>query len=448
MADRTTYFHGGLASDEGGAIEPRTSRLWRALPIVGAGMFMASVATAASTGAPAWRWWSLTQALGWGVVALIAIRNPRRGARALSSAEVPGASSEHRIAQAVSQRFQTLADMAPIGIFQTDSLGNNVYSNDRWCQITGMSRSEAAGAGWVRALHPEDRARVAGEWSDAVAAGREFSGEYRYQKPDGTAVWVMCNAKSLPDANGGANGYLGAVADITSRKNLESRLQESVTRQTDLAQREELLRRELDHRVRNNLGSLLGLLRMYERSSGDARSLAASMRAVVGAMNDAHQLISSSTGGPVSLRAITQRLVADAAPGRVDFEGPDVAVVPMQINALAMILQELVSNSRKHGALGQEQGRVRIEWSLDPAERSVRMTWTERAENIRPPTTLGTGVSLIRTLARGELRGSCDFAYTPVGLVFTLEARLDTINDAEEPIGRTTEAGAIQGISA
>ena len=344
------------------------------------------------------------------------------------------------------QRFQTLADLAPIGIFQAEINGDNLYVNDRWCEITGISRESARGPGWVRALHPEDRARILQEWSSAVSAASEFSSEYRYQRPDGTEVWVICNAKTLRDAHGAPSGYLGAVVDITARKSLESQMRESVTRHAESSERVELLRRELDHRVRNNLGSLLGLLRMYEKSSGDARSLAVSMRAVVGAMNDAHQLICSCPGGPVGLGMIVQRLVADASPGRVEFDGPEVPVMPMQITAMAMVLQELVSNSRKHGALGHEDGRVDVSWTFDPAAHSVRLLWTEHGRNVAPPTTRGTGLALIETLAKGELRGCCEMDFRPEGMVFTLSAVLDPSQESAAQATTDSARASRQGL--
>jgi PAS domain-containing protein len=54
-------------------------------------------------------------------------------------------------------RFQLLAEVSPVGIFQADSGGATTYVNRRWTEITGMAAEDALGDGWFRAVHPEDR---------------------------------------------------------------------------------------------------------------------------------------------------------------------------------------------------------------------------------------------------------------------------------------------------
>jgi PAS domain S-box-containing protein len=117
--------------------------------------------------------------------------------------------------------FQTLATLAPVGIFQTDANGDCLYVNDRWCQLAGMTRIEAAGRGWVGALHPDDRDRVFHEWYEAAAQGKEFQSEYRFQTPSGKVSWLEGRATALRDGDGQITGYLGTVSDITDRKRSE-----------------------------------------------------------------------------------------------------------------------------------------------------------------------------------------------------------------------------------
>jgi PAS domain S-box-containing protein len=72
--------------------------------------------------------------------------------------------------RASEERYRTLADHAPVGIFQADSSGGRVYHNRRWCELTGLSADEARGDGWQAAVHPADRARVLAAW-DRVPTG-------------------------------------------------------------------------------------------------------------------------------------------------------------------------------------------------------------------------------------------------------------------------------------
>jgi PAS domain S-box-containing protein len=132
--------------------------------------------------------------------------------------------------RASERRFRTLATNAPVGIFQTDPDGNCVFVNDRWCRITGLTPEEAAGAGWVRALHPEDLSRVREEWYAAAAAGLEFAAEYRFRTPRGRTVWVQGKAVALRDEAGEIAGHLGTVIDTTEQQRATEALREGEER--------------------------------------------------------------------------------------------------------------------------------------------------------------------------------------------------------------------------
>lgn len=114
----------------------------------------------------------------------------------------------------LAEHSQSALRVAPVGIFQTDAAGAATFVNDRWCHLSGMSREAAVGQGWLGAIHPDDRARVANEWSDAIEERREFALEYRFQRPDGTIVWVAGTATSIHVDDRGSSGYVGAVTDI------------------------------------------------------------------------------------------------------------------------------------------------------------------------------------------------------------------------------------------
>ncbi len=76
--------------------------------------------------------------------------------------------------------------------------------------------------GWTGGLDPGGRERVLAEWSEAVAAGRDFSSEYRFRHADGKVVWGYALAK--PETNGEVEGYVGTVTDISDRKRMEESL--------------------------------------------------------------------------------------------------------------------------------------------------------------------------------------------------------------------------------
>jgi PAS domain S-box-containing protein len=127
------------------------------------------------------------------------------------------------------QRFESLAVVAPVGIFRTNTNGDAIYLNDRWCQIAGLTAEEADGANWARALHPDDREKVAAEWYASVQEQRPFQLECRFQNKEGETTWVLCRSAAERDIYGEIIGYVGTITDISDRKRVETILQKLVT---------------------------------------------------------------------------------------------------------------------------------------------------------------------------------------------------------------------------
>jgi PAS domain S-box-containing protein len=119
-------------------------------------------------------------------------------------------------------RYQTLTEASPVGIFYVDAIGDCLYVNERWCQISGMACDEALGKGWFQGIHPDDRQRVFDQWYSAAAEKLPFKSEYRFQGIDRTEIsWVFAQAVGQIGKNGEINSYVGTITDITERKQVE-----------------------------------------------------------------------------------------------------------------------------------------------------------------------------------------------------------------------------------
>ncbi|MEM9503869.1 MAG: PAS domain S-box protein, partial [Cyanobacteria bacterium P01_E01_bin.43] len=123
------------------------------------------------------------------------------------------------------QRYATLAATVPVGIFRTDVVGNCIYVNDRYSQISGFSAAETLGTGWRNAVHPEDIAWVAAAWQQANEQKTTFRREFRLLRPDGQIVWIYVQAEVERDVTGQMIGYVGTQTDISDRKQAELAIQ-------------------------------------------------------------------------------------------------------------------------------------------------------------------------------------------------------------------------------
>lgn len=124
-------------------------------------------------------------------------------------------------------RYQTLAQISPVGIFRTDAAGSTTFVNPRWCEISGLPAPDAMGAGWLSAVHPDDREKIINGWRKSVSAQNVPPAEYRFARPDGSTSWVMGQAVPERNEQDRIVGYVGTITDITERKRTEQQLMES-----------------------------------------------------------------------------------------------------------------------------------------------------------------------------------------------------------------------------
>lgn len=125
-------------------------------------------------------------------------------------------------------RYRTLVQHSPMGVYQTDAEGKTVYVNDRFCEINGLTKEEAAGDGWFASVYSEDREKVRGLWETFVKTGGKWSLEYRlFNKITNQIVWVADEAVALLDEDGNKIGYIGSSFDFTEQKNAEKELRKS-----------------------------------------------------------------------------------------------------------------------------------------------------------------------------------------------------------------------------
>ena len=128
------------------------------------------------------------------------------------------------------QRFRALLQQLPAGVFLTDAQGEIRYVNDRWRLLAGLTADQAAGSGWIQALHPDDREPVLQTWREAIQNSAEFVTEHRFRTPSGRVKWLNTRATPLLDRAGRITGYLGVNADIADLKQTEETLRASEAR--------------------------------------------------------------------------------------------------------------------------------------------------------------------------------------------------------------------------
>jgi PAS domain S-box-containing protein len=159
-------------------------------------------------------------------------------------------------------QFRAMFEVASVGIVQVEPrTGRLLRFNERFRDITGYSREELLARDFRQLTHPDDRER---DWMLFSAAARgetaSFQNEVRYQRPDGSIVWVRLNAAFIRDAGGEPVRTVGICEDITAQRRNEEE-QEKLRTQLGQAQKMEAVGRlagGVAHDFNNMLGIILG----------------------------------------------------------------------------------------------------------------------------------------------------------------------------------------------
>jgi two-component system cell cycle sensor histidine kinase/response regulator CckA len=125
--------------------------------------------------------------------------------------------AQARGVQQSADQLRLLADAAPIGIFQTDADDRYIYTNPRWSEITGISRSEAEGRKWDAIIRMPARSGLFDELpGDCVEDGAEICRRFEIRLPGSSPRTVLATSTSIPDREGGTAGGVGILADVTA----------------------------------------------------------------------------------------------------------------------------------------------------------------------------------------------------------------------------------------
>jgi two-component sensor histidine kinase len=229
-------------------------------------------------------------------------------------------------------------------------------------------------------------------------------------------VWLEETSRAEFDAGGRCLQLKGLTLDITERKRAE--------------EHQRLLVAELDHRVKNVLARV-AVVAMYTRQGSS--SMDEFVRALDGriqSMAAAHALLSQNRWQGVALTDLVHRQLAPyTTHANTTIGGPEITLTAEATQAAAMVLQELVTNALKYGALSTPNGRVSVTWERpsDPdGVARLLITWRETGgPPTVAPTGSGYGTSLIRDLIPHELGGTVDLAFTAAGVCCTIEIPLE-----------------------
>lgn len=195
---------------------------------------------------------------------------------------------------------------------------------------------------------------------------------------------------------------------------------EAASQRQAASERQELLIAELNHRVRNILGVIRGLIRQSKPADGGIENFVEMVDGRIHALARAHNQITDDHWGPAPIQALIDAEAAaflgqGAAGDRVKISGGFVLLNPQAYSTMALVFHELVTNSAKYGSLSMD-GSVEVSWRRDNAGDLV-VDWTEQGgPAVSAPTRRGFGTTIIDRSVPYDLGGTASITYAPEGV--------------------------------
>ncbi|ULJ82007.1 PAS domain S-box protein (plasmid) [Rhizobium sp. C104] len=223
-------------------------------------------------------------------------------------------------------------------------------------RLFGYTADEAIGRP-ITIVIPPDRLNEEPAILARIQAGERVDHfETIRRRKDSSLIDISLTISPIRDGNGKIIGASKIARDISERKRA--------------AERQELLLREMHHRVKNLFAITGSIITLAARTAKTTADLAAGMKDRLMALSRAHEMTLPSLNGEAATCApettLFQLLSNILAPyeragaNRCLLIGDDIDISGTKITNFALLFHELATNAAKYGALSAEEGKLEI----------------------------------------------------------------------------------------
>jgi two-component system CheB/CheR fusion protein len=164
------------------------------------------------------------------------------------------------------QRFQLVADAAPVLIWLSGTDSLCYWFNKVWLEFVGRTLEQEIGHGWAEGVHPDDFAHCLDIYITNFNLRLPFKMEYRVRHHSGEYRWLLDTGVPRFNAEGDFEGYIGSCVDIHEMKLLQLDEQKTAQAMFEAKEAAEVLAQSktdflanMSHEIRTPMNAILGL---------------------------------------------------------------------------------------------------------------------------------------------------------------------------------------------
>lgn len=254
------------------------------------------------------------------------------------------------------------------------------------------------------------------EWTEAFLKGHEYRQVHTnpiFNESELVTPHLTVAVRTIPVMPSDFSvDHVKVLHDITELKQKDREL---VVKST--------LVKEVHHRVKNNLQTVAGLLRLQQRRSQNPEVKAILNESItrIASIALVHEYLSHDDVGVVDLKELVEGLVSSTLQSMLDpsqriateLRCPKPLTLPSaQATSAALVVNELLQNTIKHAFTGRAEGRVVV--SLEDRDEGVVIGIDDNGiglpEGFSPARDGNLGWQIVNTLVRDDLQGTLTIA--------------------------------------
>ena len=265
------------------------------------------------------------------------------------------------------EEFKQFLDHIPVALAvsrMTSGKRRIIYVNAAFESLIGKAQLQAVGADWsiLDQFCEENDAQVT--LGRALESEADYVGTFRHERRGDHPILIEAYASAIETEDGAESYRIAALVDVSARERSQREEFQRTIRDKDL------LLREIQHRVKNNLQLIVALIRLEARNArDDAKSV--DVERLAGRIEAIHVLYRTlegpgQEGGDIDLGQYVGQ-IATAAMGSYAVEGVRLELrvdcCPAPINVAlptGLLVNEVMTNAFKYAFAGRQGGRITV----------------------------------------------------------------------------------------